>query len=93
LEEWVNEKGDGGVQIAGLIFIALQYVDDVTLARRTLHNIHKPLTTLETFLLEVVMDVNIGKTKVVIFSLKNMVFLPTIKFSNEPLEIIRAINT
>lgn len=46
------------------------------------------LATLETCT-KVGMDMNIGKTKVVIFSFKRKSTPPTIKFNNKPLAIIQ----
>lgn len=49
LEEWANEKGDGGVNIASIILRIHLYADDVTLDARMLCNLQEHLLALETF--------------------------------------------
>lgn len=88
LEEWLNKANGEGIQLAGYVIKLLLYADDLILIAKTAQGLRKHLKNLETFCLEVGMEVTIAKTKVVIFSLKKKKQQHTFIFEGSSLEIV-----
>jgi hypothetical protein len=57
LEQWINDRGSGGINIAGFIMKILLYADAIILAARTLCSIQKHLQAHKIFCSKVGMDV------------------------------------
>ena len=83
-------KTDGeGVHLAGYVVKLLLYVDDLILISQTAHGLKEHLRALEHFYQEVGMQVNISKTKIMIFSLSRKGKPTTFIFEGNPLEIVK----
>lgn len=67
----------------------LLYVDDLILISKTTHGLMDHLRALELFCMEVGMQVNIFKTKIMIFSLKRKEKQITFLSEGNPLEIVK----
>ena len=70
LEEWINKTNGEGVQLTHFVIRLLLYADDLIILARTAKDLKEHLKALESFCHEVGMQMNISKTKVMIFSLK-----------------------
>ena len=70
LEEWLNLQGGDGVQLGEFVIKLLLYVDDLVLISKSAHGLQMHLYALEIFCRVVGMQVNISKTKIIIFSNK-----------------------
>lgn len=89
LEEWLNNDSSEGVQLANYVIKLLLYVDDLILIAKSAKGLREHLKTLETFCHEVGMQVNISKTKVMIFSWRrNKKIQVDFLFEGSPLEVV-----
>ena len=83
-------KTDGeGVHLAGYVVKLLLYAHDLILILQTTHGLKEHLRALEHFCQEVRMQVNIFKTKIMIFSLSRKDKPTTFLFEGNPLEIVK----
>jgi hypothetical protein len=69
LEAWLSRTDGEGVHLVGYVVKLLLYADDLILISKTTHGLREHLNSLEHFCQEVGMQVNITKTKIMIFSL------------------------
>lgn len=69
LEAWLSKTDGDGIQLAGYVVKLLLYADDLMLISKTMHGLREHLKSIEIFCHEVGMQVNITKTKIMIFSL------------------------
>ncbi|KAH9324645.1 hypothetical protein KI387_004823, partial [Taxus chinensis] len=88
LEEWLHNTEGGGVQLAEYVVKLLLYADDLILISTTAQGLREHLKAVELFCQEVGMQVNIDKTKIVIFSLKRKGTHTNFLFEGRPLEIV-----
>jgi hypothetical protein len=70
LEEWLNSQGGDGIHLGKFIIRLLLYADDLILIAKSILGLQEHLCSLEQFCRRVGMQVNISKTKVVVFSNK-----------------------
>jgi hypothetical protein len=70
LEEWLNSQGGDGIHLGKFIIRLLLYTDDLILIAKSTLGLQEHLCSLEQFCRRVGMQVNISKTKVVVFSNK-----------------------
>ena len=89
LEAWLSKTDGDGVHLAGYVVKLLLYADDLILISQTLHGLKEHLRSLEHFCQEVGMQVNISKTKIMIFSLSRKGKPTTFLFEGSPLEIVQ----
>ena len=89
LEVWLSRTNGESVHLAGYVVKLLLYVDDIILISKITHGLRKHLKALEHFCQEVGMQVNITKTKIVIFSLNKKDKPITFLFKGNPLEIVK----
>ena len=89
LEAWLSKTDGEGVHLAGYVVKLLLYADDLILISQTAHGLKKHLRSLEHLCQEVRMQVNISKTKIMIFSLSRKDKPTTFLFEGNPLEIVK----
>ena len=89
LGAWLSKTNDEGVHLAGYVVKLLLYADDLILISQTTHSLREHLRALEHFCQEVGMQVNISKTKIMIFSLSRKGKPTTFLFEGIPLEIVK----
>jgi len=70
LEEWLNSQGGDGIYLYKFVIRLLLYADDLILIAKSALGLQEHLLSLEYFCRSVGMQVNINKTKVVVFSKK-----------------------
>ena len=70
LEEWLNSQGGDGIHLGKFVIRLLLYADDLILIAKSTLGLQEHLCSLEQFCRRVGMQVNISKTKVVVFSNK-----------------------
>ena len=70
LEEWLNLEGGDGIQLGKFVIRLLLYTNDLILIAKSALGLHEHLLSLEHFCKIVGMQVNISKTKGVVFSNK-----------------------
>jgi hypothetical protein len=70
LEEWLNLQGGDGIHLGKFVIRLLLYADDLILIAKLALGLQEHLCSLEHFCRRVGMQVNISKTKVVVFSNK-----------------------
>ena len=70
LEEWLNSQGGDGIHLGKFVIRLLLYADDLILIANSALGLQEHLHSLEHFCKRVGMQVNISKTKVVVFSNK-----------------------
>ena len=70
LEEWLNLQGGDGVRLGEFVINLLLYVDDLVLISKLARGLQMHLYALDHFCRAVGMQVNISKTKIMIFSNK-----------------------
>jgi hypothetical protein len=70
LEEWLNSQGGDGIHLGKFVIRLLLYADDLILIAKSTLGLQEHLCSLEHFCRRVGMQVNISKTKVVVFSNK-----------------------
>lgn len=70
LEKWLNSHGGDDIHLGKFIIRLLLYVDDLILIAKSVLGLQENLLSLEKFSRRVGMQVNISKTKVVVFSNK-----------------------
>ena len=70
LEEWLNMQCGDGVRFGEFVIKLLLYADDLVLNVKSTHGLQMHLYALEHFFKAVGMQVNISKTKIMIFSNK-----------------------
>lgn len=86
LEEWLNMKGGDGVQLGEFVIKLLLYADDLVLISKSAHGLKIYLYSLEIFCRVVGMQVNINKTKIMIFSNKRKHIQHTFFFEGNIIE-------
>ena len=86
LEEWLNLQGGDGVRLGEFVMKLLLYVDDLVLISKSTHGFQMHLYGLEHFCRAVEMQVNISKTKILIFSNKRKQSRHTFFFEGNILE-------
>ena len=86
LEEWLNLQGGDGVRLGGFVIKLLLYADDLVLISKSAHGLQMHLYALEHFCRAVGMQVNISKTKIMIFSSKKKQSQHTFFFEGNTLE-------
>lgn len=89
LETWLNNSNGDGVHLARYVVKLLLYADDLILISKTSHGLIDHLRDLENLCMEVGMQVNISKTKIMIFSLKRKEKQINFLFKGNPLEIVK----
>jgi hypothetical protein len=89
LEAWLRRTDGEGVHLVRYVVKLLLYMDDLILISKTMHGLREHLKALEHFFQEVGMQVNITKTKIVIFSLNRKEKPITFLFEGIPLEIVK----
>ena len=89
LEAWLDKTEGEGVHLAGYMVKLLLYADDLILISKMAYGLRDHLGALEKFCQEVGMQVNITKTKVMIFSLRRKEKHITFLFERNPLEIVK----
>jgi hypothetical protein len=70
IEEWLNSQGGDGIHLGKFVIRLLLYADDLILIAKSTLGLQEHLCSLEHFCRRVGMQVNISKTKVVVFSNK-----------------------
>ena len=88
LEAWLSKTNGEGVHLAGYVVKLLLYADDLILISQTSHRLREHLRALEHFCQEVGMQVNISKTKIMIFSLSRKGKPATFLFEGSSFEIV-----
>jgi hypothetical protein len=73
LEEWLNSQGGDGIQLGKFVIRLLLYADELILISKSNLGLQEHLCCLELFCRKVGMQVNISKTKVVVFSNKKSI--------------------
>jgi hypothetical protein len=84
LEVWLSRTDGEGVHLAGYVVKLLLYANDLILISKTTHGLREHLKALEHFCQEVGMQVNITKTKIMIFSLNKKDKPITFLFEGSP---------
>ena len=88
LEEWKNKANGEGIELAEYVIRLLLYADDLILIAKTTKGLREHLKNLETFCMEVGMEVNISKTNIMVFSLRKRKQHCTFIFNDKALEIV-----
>jgi len=68
LEEWLNSQGGDGIYLCKFVISILLFADDLILIAKSALGLQEHLLSLEYFCRSMGMQVNISKTKVVVFS-------------------------
>ena len=89
LEDWLSKTDGEGVHLTGYVVKLLLFVDDLILISQTTHGLREHFKALLHFYQEVGMQVNISKTKIMIFSLSRKGKPTTFLFEGIPLEIVK----
>ena len=86
MEEWLTLQGGDGVRLGEFVIKLILYVDDIVLISKSAHGLKMRLYALEYFCRAVGMQVNIRKTKIMIFSNKRKQSQHTFFFEGKILE-------
>ena len=70
LEEWLNSQGGNNIHLGKFVIRLILYAYDLILIAKSTLDLQEHLHSLEHFCRSVGMQVNISKTKVVVFSNK-----------------------
>lgn len=68
IEKFIKKRGNGGIIIGRKKIYTLAYVDDLAIIATTEKVLKKMLKTAEKYLEEKEMTLNVGKSKVLVFS-------------------------
>jgi hypothetical protein len=90
-EQIQNVLSDDDIEVYFKLYVLL-YADDIILLAESATDLQVMLDTMEKYCTTWKLDINVGKTKIVIFSRGTVRNIPLFIYKDEPIEVVDSYN-